>query len=184
MYHLLLFVYFFCQNVASDLVRMVRSIGFHDTVIKRTFKQTAAQSEDVINIHDTGETVDLRLDQLTKSQELLLKAVLTAGLYPNLAKISHVEGVDDAAYPGEKRPAVAQTAQGQARIHPGSVNKKMSCNGLMVYHEKVRVSRVYIRESTLISPYPLLLFGGEISVRHQEQVITIDDWIHFTVCEI
>ena len=47
--------------------------------------------------------------------------------------------------------------------------------------EQVKLSRVYLRDSTLVSPYPILLFGGAISVQHQERVIAVDDWITFKV---
>ena len=32
---------------------------------------------------------------------------------------------------------------------------------------QVKTSKVYVRDTSLISPYTLLLFGGEISVQHQ-----------------
>ncbi len=44
---------------------------------------------------------------------------------------------------------------------------------------QVKLSRVFIRESSLVSPYPLLLFGGALAVQHREKVITVDDWIKF-----
>ena len=31
----------------------------------------------------------------------------------------------------------------------------------------------------MITPYPLLLFGGELKVKHAQQSITIDGWIEF-----
>lgn len=31
----------------------------------------------------------------------------------------------------------------------------------------------------MVTPYPLLLFGGEIVVSHAEQTIAIDEWISF-----
>lgn len=46
---------------------------------------------------------------------------------------------------------------------------------------QVKQSRVFLRDSTLISPYPILLFGGDISVQHREQLICVDDWIKFQV---
>lgn len=32
---------------------------------------------------------------------------------------------------------------------------------------QVETSKVYMRDTTVISPYDLLLFGGDISVQHQ-----------------
>ena len=53
--------------------------------------------------------------------------------------------------------------------------------GLLVYHEKVKSSRVYLRDSSLVSAYPVLLFGGSIDVQHQEQLVSVDDWLKFKV---
>ena len=49
----------------------------------------------------------------------------------------------------------------------------------LVYYEKVLTSRVFLRDSTMVTPYPLLLFGGELKVRHAEHVVTVDGWIEF-----
>jgi ATP-dependent RNA helicase DHX29 len=38
---------------------------------------------------------------------------------------------------------------------------------------------VYLRDTTLVSAYPLLLFGGEINVQHTEQLLTVDDRIKY-----
>ncbi|XP_077923445.1 ATP-dependent RNA helicase DHX29 isoform X3 [Halichoerus grypus] len=44
---------------------------------------------------------------------------------------------------------------------------------------EVRYTRVYLRETTLISPFPVLLFGGDIEVQHRERLLSIDGWIYF-----
>ena len=46
---------------------------------------------------------------------------------------------------------------------------------------QVRYGQVCLRDSTLISPYPILLFGGDIEVQHKQQMVTIDDWVVFRV---
>lgn len=47
---------------------------------------------------------------------------------------------------------------------------------------QVRYARVYLRETTLISPFPVLLFGGDIEVQHRERLLSVDGWIYFQVC--
>lgn len=49
----------------------------------------------------------------------------------------------------------------------------------MFVYEQVRYAKVYLRETTLISPFPILLFGGDIEVQHREHLLTVDGWIHF-----
>lgn len=46
---------------------------------------------------------------------------------------------------------------------------------------QVTTSKVYLRESCLVSPLSLLLFGGEIQVHHIKQLVTVDDRIIFQV---
>ncbi|KAJ7415041.1 hypothetical protein WISP_80048 [Willisornis vidua] len=48
-----------------------------------------------------------------------------------------------------------------------------------VTYLEVRYAKVYLRETTLISPFPILLFGGDIEVQHRERLLTVDGWIHF-----
>ena len=40
---------------------------------------------------------------------------------------------------------------------------------------------VFIRDCSLVKPYPVLLFGGDIVVKHTEQALIVDDWISFQV---
>lgn len=53
----------------------------------------------------------------------------------------------------------------------------------LVYHEKVKTSRVFIRDCSMASVYPLVLFGcGQVNVElhRSEFVISLDDgWIRF-----
>ncbi|XP_068952606.1 ATP-dependent RNA helicase DHX29 isoform X2 [Petaurus breviceps papuanus] len=44
---------------------------------------------------------------------------------------------------------------------------------------EVRYAKVYLRETTLISPFPILLFGGDIEVQHRERLLSVDGWIYF-----
>jgi hypothetical protein len=36
-----------------------------------------------------------------------------------------------------------------------------------MYFEKVKTTKVYVRDCTMVTPYPLLLFGGQIVVKHE-----------------
>ena len=49
------------------------------------------------------------------------------------------------------------------------------------YEIQVKQTNIYIKDTTLISAYPMLLFGGDITVQHREQVIAVDEWIQFKV---
>lgn len=36
-----------------------------------------------------------------------------------------------------------------------------------------------LRDATLVSPYALLLFGGDLSVQHGTGIVRVDRWIEF-----
>lgn len=40
---------------------------------------------------------------------------------------------------------------------------------------------MYLRDTTLTSPFPILLFGGDIDVQHRERLVSVDGWINFQV---
>jgi hypothetical protein len=67
-------------------------------------------------------------------------------------------------------------------LHPSSVNFSTVLyeSPWLVFSEKVDTSKVFIRESTMVSPYALLLFGGTVTVYHENGTVAMDDWIHFS----
>ncbi|XP_053825028.1 ATP-dependent RNA helicase DHX29 isoform X3 [Vidua chalybeata] len=145
------------EDVKQELIRVVRAAGF-----------TAPSTQ--CGWDGNGATQSLSL-----SETALLKAVLTAGLYDNVGKILYTKSVDIT----EKLACTVETAQGKAQVHPSSVNRDLQTYGWLLYQEKVRYAKVYLRETTLISPFPILLFGGDIEVQHRERLLTVDGWIHF-----
>ncbi|KAM6328246.1 ATP-dependent RNA helicase DHX29 isoform 2-T2 [Alca torda] len=145
------------EDVKQELIRVVRAAGF-----------TAPTTQ--CGWDGNGATQSLSLHEIA-----LLKAVLAAGLYDNVGKIIYTKSVDIT----EKLACMVETAQGKAQVHPSSVNRDLQTYGWLLYQEKVRYTRVYLRETTLISPFPILLFGGDIEVQHRERLLTVDGWIHF-----
>lgn len=103
---------------------------------------------------------------------------------------------------------------GAVHIHPSSVNFMVTCHTwfcsrwfrtvyvkqsgfcfssvqvrhydspYLVYHEKVKTSRVFIRDCSMVCVYPMVLFGGgqvNVELQHGEFIISLDDgWIRFT----
>ncbi|XP_061603869.1 ATP-dependent RNA helicase DHX29 [Phyllopteryx taeniolatus] len=105
----------------------------------------------------------------------LLGAALTAGLYDSVARMLCVASVDAL----ERVACSAETPQGRAQVHPSSVNRNLQTHGWLLYQEKVKYTKIYLRDTTLISPFPMLLFGGDIDIQHRERLITLDGWMHF-----
>ncbi|XP_045750894.1 ATP-dependent RNA helicase DHX29 isoform X4 [Mirounga angustirostris] len=145
------------EDVKQELIKLVKAAGFSSSTTSNDWEGN-------------------RASQTLSFQEIaLLKAVLVAGLYDNVGKIIYTKSVDVT----EKLACIVETAQGKAQVHPSSVNRDLQTYGWLLYQEKVRYTRVYLRETTLISPFPVLLFGGDIEVQHRERLLSIDGWISF-----
>ncbi|XP_033098056.1 ATP-dependent RNA helicase dhx29-like [Anneissia japonica] len=170
------------ENVKNDLMKLIESIGFLDDSPHSAPQGTPVASfsePGVLEISKTQSAWQKYSFKLTKDNVLLLKAVLTAGLYPNVAKINFKQSVNPSDQ--DERLTMVETAKGSAVLHPASVNKIIACHGWMVFLEKVKQSRVFLRDSTLISPYHLLLFGGALAIKHRERIVSVDGWIQFKV---
>lgn len=141
------------------------------------------QEVDILGDFDSSAQSDASLNNQTSKQQLtrhfnthsndlsMIHAVCVAGLYPNAARVS-LEG---------KKKVVQLTtrdALSKIRIHPSSVNshsKKLTPiildgdNGeqfelmpYVMYHEMVRSSEIYVRGTSIASPFTLaFLMGGK-----------------------
>ena len=131
----------------------------------------------------------------------LLKAVLVAGLYPNVCRVDMPSAAPAAGGRGGGRggrgggrggasaaPAepklVCLNATGEeenAAIHPCSVNYGRAAwsSRWLIYHQRVRTTNVFVRDATPVSPLALLLFGGQLDVRAASGTVTCDRWMTF-----
>lgn len=103
----------------------------------------------------------------------MVSAVLCAGLYPNVVQCKR----------RGKRTALYTKEVGKVDIHPASVNAGVHIFPLpfMVYGEKVKTSSIYIRDSTNISDYALLMFGGHlIPSKSGNGIEMLDGYLHFS----
>ena len=68
---------------------------------------------------------------------------------------------------------------GRVFLHPSSVNFTENdwIAPWLVYHNKQATSKVFIRDSTMVTPYALALFGGSLSVLYHQGEIKVDGWI-------
>lgn len=142
------------EDVKQELMKLVKAAGFSSST-----SWEGKKGPQTLSFQDIA----------------LLKAVLAAGLYDSVGKIMCTKSVDVT----EKLACMVETAQGKAQVHPSSVNRDLQTYGWLLYQEKVRYARVYLRETTLITPFPILLFGGDIEVQHRERLLSVDGWIYF-----
>lgn len=116
------------------------------------------------------------------------KGVLCAGLYANVAVVRRPE----TRYAETEHGAIARDAAAREMrlftrsgervfVHPASVNFQEAQyeSPFVVFHEKVQTTKAFLRDTTVVSAYALLLFGGNIGVDHEGATITVDDWLRF-----
>jgi HrpA-like RNA helicase len=123
----------------------------------------------------------------------LLKALLVAALFPQMVI------VDDGKSSGGKKGGgggmtlkARSTEDGEKQeemaLHPSCITGKAKgalSSKYLVYHERVKTTRVYIRDATPVSPYALILFGGgRMEVEgcprgSNESVLRLDGWLGF-----
>lgn len=150
------------EDVKQELIRMVEQAGFIASKAGRTPRSRPGSEPKA-------------LGSLSKQDISVLSAVLTAGLYDNVGRLLCSPSPDVQ----ECVMCVVETAQGKANVHPSSVNRFLQTHGWLLFQEKVKYSKVFLRDTTLISPLSMLLFGGDIDVQHRERLISLDGWIYF-----
>eukprot|EP00047_Mylnosiga_fluctuans_P018234 m.68497 g.68497 ORF g.68497 m.68497 type:complete len:1352 (+) comp7502_c0_seq1:1214-5269(+) len=188
----------------SDLLAYVRAFEEWEGVRRGGIRAEKAWCEEnFISSNVMGEARELRAQYISLMKDAglagpdanahattvpVIKAALCAGLYPNAAKVV----LPQATYYKMSHGAVArptqsakirlyQRAGGRVFIHPGSSLFKEARfdNMTAIYCEKVSTSKVFLRDVTLVAPYPLLLFGGTVTVDHAGQIISVDNWLRF-----
>ncbi|KAJ4833074.1 hypothetical protein Tsubulata_001048 [Turnera subulata] len=118
--------------------------------------------------------------------EDILQAILCAGLYPNVAATEQgittaLNSLKQSSLPVKGHP-VWFDGRREVHIHPSSINSntKTFQHPFLVFLEKVETNRVFLRDTTVISPFSILLFGGSINVQHQTGLVIVDGWLKLT----
>lgn len=123
-----------------------------------------------------------------KTNVRVVKAVVCAALYPNIARIDLPDSTfyevagGTIANEHEARKLKLRSKTGERLfLHPESVNFHEGNYGTrwLAYNAKVKTTKLYVRDSTMVSPYAILLFGGEIEVQHKKGQMSVDGWVIF-----
>jgi HrpA-like RNA helicase len=119
----------------------------------------------------------------------LIKAVLCAGLYPNIiVGPRSLASKNQPAVPPRDAKKVGECAfqshsKGEVYLHPSTISftEKSLDSRYCCYHEMVKTSKTYVRDCTTVSPFALLLFGGALEVYQREGICSVDKWLKFRI---
>ncbi|KAG6398660.1 hypothetical protein SASPL_140127 [Salvia splendens] len=176
----------FCAThfISSSVMYMIRDMRIqfgnllHDIGLINMPQVGWKKKEKLENwLSDLSQPFNQYSDQLTLIRLVILhvhvQAVLCAGLYPNVAMIEVGNTGNRSVWFDGKR---------EVRIHPSSINSSQNKfqYPFLVFLEKVETTKVFLRDTTIVSPYSILLFGGSINVQHQTGLITVDNWLQMS----
>uniref|UniRef100_A0A2K6SIQ0 Putative ATP-dependent RNA helicase DHX57 n=1 Tax=Saimiri boliviensis boliviensis TaxID=39432 RepID=A0A2K6SIQ0_SAIBB len=177
------------QEMASlkrQFTELLSDIGFAREGLRAREIEKRAQGGDGV-LDATGEEANSNAEN-----PKLILAMLCAALYPNVVQVKSPEEKFQKTSTGAVRmqPKSAELKfvtknDGYVHIHPSSVNYQVRQfdSPYLLYHEKIKTSRVFIRDCSMVSVYPLVLFGGgqvNVQLQRGEFVVSLDDgWIRF-----
>jgi len=123
----------------------------------------------------------------------LLMSVLCAALYPNIVKVLTPQTIFLRSAAGavpverEAKELRFRTQKEEVFLHPSSVNFSVTNfqSPYLVFQEKVRTSKIFVRDCSMVPIVPLVLFSGSdvnICVSGGTTFITLaNGWIRFHV---
>ncbi|MFT7806120.1 putative ATP-dependent RNA helicase DHX57 [Arapaima gigas] len=174
-------------SLKRQFAELLSDIGFVKEGLRtRVIERMSSKGTDGI-LEATGFEANLNSDNIK-----LISAMLCAALYPNVVQVRAPQGKYKLTSKGamKMQPKAEELhfvtkGDGYVHLHPSSVNytTRHYESPYLVYHEKVKTSRVFIRDCSMVSVYPLVLFGGgqvNVELLRGEFVISLDDgWIRF-----
>uniref|UniRef100_A0A3B4WYD6 Putative ATP-dependent RNA helicase DHX57 n=1 Tax=Seriola lalandi dorsalis TaxID=1841481 RepID=A0A3B4WYD6_SERLL len=178
------------QEIASlkrQFAELLSDIGFIKEGLRaRIIERMCSNGTDGV-LEATGPEANLNSENIR-----LMSAMLCAALYPNVVQVRAPQGNYKMTSKGamKMQPKANELRfmtknDGCVHVHPSSVNYNVRHynSPYLVYHEKVKTSRVFIRDCSMVSVYPLVLLGGgqvNVELHKGEFVISLDDgWIRF-----
>ncbi|RUS71410.1 hypothetical protein EGW08_020831 [Elysia chlorotica] len=175
-------------SLKQQYVELLSDIGFIQSGIRLREVERAGK---IYGTDGVAEVTGLEANVNSNSWKLM-SGMLVAALFPNIVQIM----TPDTRYAASSSGAVVRAPNaeelkfktkldGYVSIHPSSVNFQIRHfpSPYLVYHEKIKTTKVYVRDSSMVSVYPLLLFGGgsmSLDLYQGNFILSVDDgWISF-----
>ncbi|PRW33164.1 P-loop containing nucleoside triphosphate hydrolase isoform A [Chlorella sorokiniana] len=175
-------------ELLADLGFIPASYAAHASAAGGRGRRGGGYSSAVSNPYGEGGERPLHEVDEHSSNARTVKATLCCGFYPQLLRVEHPAAkytkVHGGAVEIENEPHKIKffdRERGRVFLHPSSVN--FSCgkfeSGWLAYSEIVETSKVFVRESSMVPVYAVLLFGGSIEVQHEQGMLRVDGWARF-----
>ncbi|XP_055911912.1 putative ATP-dependent RNA helicase DHX57 [Eupeodes corollae] len=173
-----------CLQTIAELkyqfLELLVSIGFVPIDVPRRRKNA---EDNILGL--TGHALNVNGEN-----NRLLISLLAAALYPNIVKILTPEKTYIQTA-GGAMPKTSNSRElrfktrldGYVSIHPSSVNSDVGNyqSPFLVFHEKIKTSKIYIRECSMVPMFPLVLFSGSdlrIELHGGEFLVLLEEgWI-------
>lgn len=156
------------EDLRKQFAGLLRDIGF----LPKNFRLNASlNTTENVNSENIG----------------LVRAVLCAGLYPNIIVAPRTLVGNTKAAKSDKKKAGEHAFQshrkGEVYLHPSTIafDESKLDSRYCCYHEMVKTSKTYVRDCTTVSPFALLLFGGALELYQTHGVCSIDGWLKFRI---
>ena len=168
------------EDLRKQFAELLTEIGF----LPKGFRLNK-----VNGIDDAGTDISISPENVNASNIGLLKAVLCAGLYPNIIVAPRTLVRDNTGKTNNNNKkqvgecAFQSHTKGEVYLHPSTINfeETLLDSRYCCFHELVKTSKTYVRDCTTVSPFSLLLFGGALEVYHRHGVCSVDGWLKFRI---
>ncbi|XP_041981256.1 putative ATP-dependent RNA helicase DHX57 [Aricia agestis] len=170
-------------DIKHQLLGLLASIGF---VPDMPALRKKMRKDSVASL--TGEELNSN-----GNNDRLLVAILCAALYPNVVKVLtpeksfHMSAGGAVAVQPNARELRFVTRDATVALHPACVaaTERHFTSPYLVYQEKVKTSRVFVREVSMVPQLPLVLFSGcnlNVELHNGTFIVSLEDgWIMFQV---
>lgn len=172
-------------DVKHQFLELLVSIGFVPIDVSRVHRRLG--QDQIIQL--TGAELNVNNENFN-----LLQSLLCAALYPNVVKVFTPEKSFQVTKTGAipRQPKSEELkfktkTDGFVNVHPSSVNFSVGyySSPYLVFQEKIKTSRVFIREITMVPMLALVLFSGygiDIELHNGTFVLSLGgEWIVFAV---
>eukprot|EP00980_Cylindrotheca_fusiformis_P031466 scaffold26431_cov122-Cylindrotheca_fusiformis.AAC.1 len=152
--------------------------------IEHSRKQYAGLLKDIGFLPRDFNLKDMKNAENKNSENTgLIKAVLCAGLYPNIIVAPRELAGASRSKKTAGEHAFRSHSKGDVYLHPSSISfgESKLDSRYCCYHEMVKTSKTYVRDCTTVSPLALLLFGGKLDVYQTQGICSIDGWLKFRI---